>query len=91
MTKIKKRYTFDSMKLEAIMQSGATVKFSITRSGERLVSCLSNDINIAKAQTESLSVWIKRRDKESNRERFDRLEKVLSESNSVAELIANLK
>ncbi|MCK9576363.1 MAG: hypothetical protein WC979_00420 [Candidatus Pacearchaeota archaeon] len=90
-TKINKKIGHDSMSISGVMQSGANVKFTINRGGEKIVAGLSNDIKIAKVQLLTLQTWLKLRDGENNAQRFDRLENVLKISNNSKEFIENLK
>lgn len=91
MTKITKKYGFDRMTITGVLQSGANVKFSVGRTGERLTAGLSNDMKVAKVQMQQLSDWVRLRENETNQDRFDRIEMVLLKSNSSIDLINNLK
>lgn len=90
-TKISKRVGYDSMTISGKMMSGASVKLTINRNGERLESALSNDPDVAGKQLATLTSWLKLRKGESNEDRFDRLEKVLNLSENSTEFINNLK
>ena len=90
-TKIKKRYGFDNMRLDANLPSGASLSFRAGRSGEKLEIAFSNDDATAKIQMEKMRNWLNWRKDENFQKVFDRLEKVLRASKSGAEVISNLE
>lgn len=71
--KIDMRITHDALSLAAKWQTGASLRFSITRSGERLTVAFSNDKAILAAQTKRLVAWIRRRPGETNEARILRM------------------
>jgi hypothetical protein len=90
-TKVSKRLSHDSMSLSAKMPSGASLKFSIGRNGEKLELAFSNDTKVLQAQMSVVKKWIDYREKETNISRFDRLEKILVESKSGSEVISKME
>jgi hypothetical protein len=89
-TKIKKVNRYDSMSLSAKFHSGASLKFLVNRSGERLEVAFSNDPEMAKEQTRTLAKWLEPRDKEVNSDIFERLEKLCKECTSGKDLISKI-
>lgn len=90
-TKLSKRIGHDSMSISGKMLSGALVKLTIGRNGEKLEVAFGNDEAVAKRQLAELKEWLKNRKNETNQERFDRLEKVLLASDNSTEFMNNLK
>lgn len=90
MAKIKKNFGFDKMFIKGVLNSGASVEFTVNRGGERLVAALSNNTTIAEVQIKSLQEWLKFREGECNEQRFERLERLLMASNDSASLINNM-
>lgn len=91
MTKISKKIGHDSMSITGSLPSGAYLKFTIGRRGEKLECALSNDIATMKSQMKQIQDWLKYRGNENNTDRFNRLEQVLLKSKNSIELINNLK
>ena len=79
------------MSITANLISGAFLKYKINRNGESLELGFSNDRAILKEQTSKMAQWLKLRDKETNQDVFNRLEKLLQSSKSGAEVISNLE
>lgn len=90
-TKIKKRYGFDNMRLDANLPSGATLSYRAGRTGTKLELAFSNDDATLKQQMKTMSAWLEWRKDENFQMVFDRLEKVLRASKTGAEVINNLK
>ncbi len=86
-TKIKKSIKYDNLSLSAHFPSGAFLKFSIGRSGDRLDIRFSNDEKVLKEQAKTFSKWIDYREKENNEQRMDRLEKACKMAKSGAEFM----
>jgi hypothetical protein len=89
--KISKRIGFDSMSISGKFPSGASLKFSIGRSGEKMELSFSNDINVLKAQMKTFKSWMDYRPNETNLDRFDRLEKILQGCQSGAQVISKME
>ena len=85
-TKISKRTTFDRLSLSAKFNSGASLKYSISRNGEKLDLAFSNDATVLKEQSRIICEWLDSK-KETNQERIDRLEEVCKKVNSGKEFI----
>jgi hypothetical protein len=75
--KITKNYSHDNMSLSVKLPTGGSMKFSVGRSGERLEVCFSNDDNELMGQTNSVKLYMKLMEGETNQGRFDRLESLL--------------
>jgi hypothetical protein len=88
MAKVNKKIGFDRMSISAKFESGADLRFSISRNGERLTIAFSNDINELKRQSDIVEAWLKLRTGEKNIDRFNRLEEVCKNCKSGAEFIA---
>ena len=86
-TKITKKYGFDNMSIAAKFPSGASYRFSVSRSGERLTLAFSNDDKELAAQTKIFANWMKFRPGELNQGRFERLEELTKTCKSGKELI----
>lgn len=86
-TKIKKIVKHDNMSLSAHFPSGASLRFAIGRSGDKLDLNFSNDPKILKEQGKILIKWLDYREKENNEQRFARLEKICMLAKSGAEFI----
>ena len=65
-TIIKKKISYDIMTIQAKLPSGASLKFSINRSGERLEVAFSNNTIVLKEQTDAIQNWLKLRKGENN-------------------------
>lgn len=89
-TKVSKRIGHDSMTISAKFPSGATLSFSINRSGEKLALAFSNDQKVLQEQTKVMSKWLEPHKNETHQQRFDRLESVLRASASGAEVISKV-
>ena len=89
-TKIKKRYGFDNMRLDANLPSGATLSYRAGRTGTKLEIAFSNDDATLKAQMKTMGAWLEWRKGENYQMVFDRLEKVLRASKSGKEVMLNL-
>lgn len=86
-TKIKKSIGHDSMSIAATLASGANLRFSIGRSGEKLAVGFSNDRKILNEQANVVKQWLRFRTGETNLDRFNRLENLLKQSKSGAEAV----
>jgi hypothetical protein len=91
MKNVKKTIGFDRMSLNAKLPSGASLKFSIGRSGEKLELAFSNDIKILKEQMIKMTNWIKTRPTETNIQRFERLENLLNSCNTSVEVMDKIE
>jgi hypothetical protein len=89
--KVKKTNGFDRMSLTAKFPSGASLKFSVGRSGDRLELAFSNDSVELKKQMKIVSKWLDFQGDEKNQDRFDRLEALCMKCKSGAEFMANIK
>jgi len=89
--KVSKRIGYDSMSISGKMPSGASLKWSINRNGERLEVAFSNDTKVLKYQVEVVNKWIEYRNGESNQSRFDRMETLLKSCNSGSEVITKMQ
>ena len=89
--KISKRIGFDSMSISGKFPSGASFKFSIGRNGEKLELAFSNDTDTLKNQMKVFKQWIDYRPKETNIQRFDRLEKISQNCKTGSEVIAKMQ
>jgi hypothetical protein len=85
--KVKKTITYDRMSISSTMLSGESFKFSISRSGEKIVLAFKNDESVIKQQFQVIKNWLSFKNGEDNLQRFDRIEKILNLSNSSNELI----
>jgi hypothetical protein len=90
-TVVKKSIGFDRMSITGKFPSGASLRFFIGRSGEKLEISFSNDEAELKKQSDILMKWLKYRDDEDNVQRFERLEKLMKECKSGSELIEKIK
>lgn len=86
-TKIKKSIKHDNMSISAHFPSGAFFKFSIGRSGEKIDIRFSNDQKELSEQAKKFLKWIDYREKETNIDRFARIEKACQMSRSGAEFM----
>jgi hypothetical protein len=89
--KVSKRISYDSMSISGKMPSGASLKWSINRNGERLEVAFSNDTNVLKTQLQVVQKWIEYRAGESNQSRFDRMETLLKTCNSGSDVITKMQ
>lgn len=89
-TKITKSVKWDSMSLSAKFKSGATLKFRLNRNGETLEVGFSNDSAELKKQSAAVMAWMKPKGKETNQDRFDRLEKTCLAVNSGKEFMETI-
>ena len=87
---ITRKTLHDSISLTAKFPSGAFLKFSVNRNGERLDLRFSNDADVLKQQQLKISKFLKFKPEESNEGRFDRLEKLLTGCTSGSEVINKL-
>ena len=90
-TKVKRTNGFDRMSLTAKFPSGASLKFSVGRSGDRLELAFSNDSAELKRQMKAVSEWIDFQKGEKNQDRFDRLEALCKKCKSGAEFMSHIK
>jgi hypothetical protein len=90
-TIIRYKENYDSMWLEAKFVSGASFKYTINRNGERLELAFSNNDAVREQQSQEVMQWMKLRKGETNKQAFERLEKVASISASGVEVIKNLQ
>ena len=87
--KITKKIGFDRMAISAKFPSGASLKFSIGRSGETLDLRFSNDRSELKKQSKIMSKWLDfKKGEKTNAERFDRIESFLAPFKSGAQVMA---
>jgi len=86
-TIVKKKLNHDSMWISAKFPSGASYKVTINRNGERLQMAFSNDDKEASMQIKIFNNWLKFRPKETNEERFERLERLTKQCTSGKMLI----
>jgi len=86
-TIVKKKLNHDSMWISAKFPSGASYRFSVGRGGERLTMAFSNDSKESDAQIKIFNNWLKFRPKETNEDRFNRLEELTKRCKSGKELI----
>ena len=89
-TTIKQIIRHDKMSLSAKLSSGASLKFSIGRSGEKLEIAFSNDPIVLKDQLVKMQEWLKFKNGETNLERFARLRQVLETSTNSIEVMQKL-
>jgi len=90
-TKVKRVNGFDRMSLSAKFPSGASLKFSVGRSGERLELAFSNDSAELKIQSKIISKWLDFQKGETNQDRFDRLESLCRKCKSGKEFMSHIK
>ena len=86
-TKIKKSIKHDNMSIAAHFPSGAFFKFSIGRNGEKLDIRFSNIQSELNEQGRRFLKWIEYREKETNIDRFDRIEKACQLARSGSEFM----
>ena len=91
MCKIKKSIGFDRMTITGKFPSGASFKYFIGRSGERIELAFSNDDKVLSEQLKTFKNFMELRPKETNIDRFDRLEKLCEGCKSGSELILKMK
>lgn len=89
-TTIKKNIQHDCMTLDAKFPSGAEITWKINRSGERLELALANDPKIFKEQSKVVRAFIAKLEG-TNAEKFEKLESILKDCNSAAEIVAKMK
>ena len=89
--KITEKIGFDNMSISAKLPSGASIRFSIGRSGERLTLAFSNDDAVLKEQTRKMSKWLELRKDENNLQRFVRLRSVLEGAKNSLEVMEKLE
>jgi len=90
-TKVKRTNGFDRLSLTAKFPSGASLKFSVGRSGDRLELAFSNDSAQLSKQAKAVAEWMDFRDGEKNQDRFDRLEDLCKKCKSGAEFMSHIK
>jgi hypothetical protein len=88
--KVNRRISHDSMSISVKLHTGASLKFSINRLGEKLELAFSNDAEILRNQMSSMKNWLELRKGENNLQRFDRLENLMRNSTSGSHAIAQL-
>jgi hypothetical protein len=75
-TTVTKKINHDSMWISAKFPSGASYKFKVDRNGERLEMAFSNNDAESKIQIRIFQNYMKFRPKETNEDRFNRLERL---------------
>ena len=88
---VRKNIGFDRMSINAKFPSGASLKYSIGRSGEKLELAFSNDSAELKKQIKIVSKWLELRKGETNKNVFDRLETLCKKCNSGKEFMSYIK
>jgi hypothetical protein len=86
-TTVKKKINHDSMWISAKFPSGASYRFSVNRNGERLSMAFSNNDAESKIQLKIFGNFIKLLPKETNEDRFNRLERFTKQCTSGKMLI----
>lgn len=86
-TFVSKKVNHDSMWISAKFPSGASYKFRVDRDGERLEVAFSNDTKELNIQIKIFNKWMKLKPKETNADRFDRLERLTKQCTSGKMLI----
>jgi hypothetical protein len=90
MTKIKKSIKHDRMSIECRFESGASMRFSVGRTGETLHLAFSNDPAVLKGQMQEMLKWLDFRPGETNAQRFDRIEALMTAAKSGAQAMSLL-
>ena len=90
-TKVKKTITHDYLSMNASFPSGATFKWSVGRSGERLAIGFANDEATSQKQAKTILQGLKHRKDETNIMVFDRLEILLKSCKSGKEVISKME
>jgi hypothetical protein len=90
MAKIKKSIGHDRLSLSAKFPTGAELRFSISRLGERLMVAFSNDKKEGDMQMQSLRSWLEFRDGETNLDRINRLAELVKGCKSGKEVIEKI-
>ena len=90
-TKVKRINGFDNMSLTAKFPSGASLRFSVGRTGDRLQLAFSNDLKELKRQSRVVADWMDFREGEKNVDRFDRLEALCKKCKSGAEFMSHIE
>ena len=90
-TKVKRVNGFDRMSLSAKFPSGASLKFSVGRSGEKLELAFSNDSAELKIQSKIVSKWLDFKEGEKNEDRFNRLEALCKKCKSGKEFMTHIQ
>ena len=90
-TKVKRTNGFDRLSLTAKFPSGASLKFSVGRSGDRLELAFSNNRAELQKQSKLVADWLDFQDGEKNQDRFDRLEALCKKCKSGAEFMSHIK
>jgi len=86
-TIVKKKLNHDSMWISAKFPSGASYKFRVDRYGEKLEMAFSNNDAESKIQIRIFQNYMKFRPKETNEDRFNRLERLTKQCTSGKMLI----
>lgn len=89
-TKVTKSIGFNAMWIAAKYPSGGSVRYSVTRNGERLTLAFSNNENESKVQGSIFSAYVQCRKNESYMDVFNRLEIILKSCESGKEVIAKM-
>lgn len=90
-TKVKRTNGFDRLSLTAKFPSGASLKFSVGRSGDRLELAFSNDPSHLSRQAKIVAEWMDFREGETNQDRFDRLESLCKKCKTGAEFMSHIR
>ena len=90
-TKITRKENFYSMWIKAPFPSGANLRFSISRGGERLSLGFSNDMKELKRQSKIFADWLKLRVGENNSQLFDRIENLCKNCKSGGQVIETIE
>jgi len=69
-TKVVYKETHDKLALTTTFPSGGSLKFSVSRGGEKLMVGFSNDPVICKQQLACVAKWVKLSESESNGQRM---------------------
>jgi hypothetical protein len=90
-TKVVYKETHDKLALTTTFPSGGSLKFSVSRGGEKLMVGFSNDPVICKQQLACVAKWVKLSDSESNGQRMLRIKSMCESCNSGSEMIEKIK
>ena len=88
---IKKVVNHDSLSISAKFPSGASFRFSVTRSGERLMVAFSNDDTEANRQSLIMQKFAQCKGEETYLDVINRLEKVCEDCKSGSEVITKIE
>jgi hypothetical protein len=90
-TRVKKTITHDYLSMNASFPSGATFRWSVGRTGERLSIAFANDEETSKRQAKTIVRWLKHREEETNEMVFERLEVLLKSCKSGKEVVSKME